>query len=207
MRLSVEVDQVTYEFETLTEEEFLSGVPLYNSTKPSDVNKLKKLVFEKYAGSQGEQLKAQLDRTPRLFHQVFDQMCILMGHWFHAEAIPLSKDDLSLLEDKKIPPHRAVKIRLFPEHIDSVDDENIPSEEECGVLFKRLNQVEFDAIRSDVSRDNSKAFDILAKTGRDFCIEKKKAEHLASIYPGYYLNVGTVINECATASVKISVGK
>lgn len=207
MQLSVEVENTTYEFAALTEEELLSGTFLYNSTKPSDVNKLKKMVFEKYIGTEGERLKLQLDKTPRLFHQIFEQMSALTGQWFFADVVELSKEDLAVLEEKKIPSHRVVKIKLFPEHIDGIVDENIPSEEECCVLFKRLNQVEFDAIRLDVSRDSSKAFDIIAKTGKDFCIEKKKADHLASIYPSYYLIAGTVINNCATANVKISVGK
>lgn len=207
MIVKIKVEQVTYEFESLTTEEFFIGSFLYNSTKPRDVNNLKKLVFEKYIGTEVEQLKNQLDQTPRLFHQIFEELIVLMGAWFHAEAVPLSKEDFSLLEEKKIPPQRAVKVKLFPEHIDSVDDEDIPSEEECCVLFKKLNQIEFDALRSDVNRDTSRSYELLAKTGQDFCIEKKKAEHLASMYPGYYLLVGSVLERCAGAKVTMSVGK
>lgn len=215
MILEVKVEDKSYDFNTLTEDELNVSMYLYESKKPVDVYAFRKMIFSKCIGTSSldsdanlsQELKDLVDRTPLVFHQIFETLAALTGFSFNYEMLDLSKEDLSFLEEKKIDPRRVVKARFIPERVITVNENSELSREECSVLFKRMNQLEYDALRSDTTENPKKAFEILSKLGKDFCIQKDKAEKLASLYPAYFLKMGLMLNECVMAKVSVSIKK
>lgn len=197
--ITLQIDGNEFDFSLLTEEEITKCIYLYESKKHSDLHKFNSIILSKYVGDHFQSLKEQVDDTPAVLGQIYSRLMALSGTTFPIEIEEFNEDDLKKLEQLKISKRKAKKLVLIP-----IEER---TKEECSVLYRRMNQLEYEATRLDTMNEPHRVYEIFAKIGKDFSLEKEKSDRLSAMYASYYINAGIQLQSTVIANVSVAAKK